>query len=417
LVSIAGRRLRAVLNINRQSAILCGCHLAEPRILDAAFREGAAGLAGMVASVRVEVDTEYEKAEEQVAIDEIDARDETAAEFFSALDDWDADHAKWQKDVEGWLCDILGFSRDPSPSNPRLVRYQPEHRTLVPTDIVRTKFQPVMGRRGTYDRTTAVRSQVRLHRLGEGLIDALAEYVAWDDRGQAYAIWREDPEWDRAEGAEWVGFRFNLIYTADTGHAETVLSRFGGPDADGLALRRRADALFPPGVESIFIDASLQEVTDPVLLERLRRPYSRDRTGPVVDYNLTKQRRSIIETVVASDLWERLCRDARDTALHLTRVRPAFQSRCSRYAAVAQRQLAVKIEQLRLREHRDESDEAEKQIASRDLALEEALAEALLCGIRTPEVRVDSVGFVVLSGRAPIGGDTSSLDESEAGRA
>src|SRR5690606_34760966 len=111
-----------------------------------------------------------------------------------------------------WLCDTLQFARHADGQVPRALRYSAMNRTLVPTSDVATRFGPYLGRTGTYDRSVAAgHPQVALFRLGDGLIDALSDYVAWDDRGQAFAIWREDPEWDSREGMEWIGFRFDVV--------------------------------------------------------------------------------------------------------------------------------------------------------------------------------------------------------------
>jgi ATP-dependent helicase HepA len=219
--------------------------------------------------------------------------------------------------------------------------------------------------------------------------------VAWDDRGQAFAIWRETPDWDPREGAEWVGFRFDVVAEADTRAAREVLGRLAEGRTTPKSLDRRADALFPPRTETVFADVALVEVLDSPMLERLRRPFNKHRGLHGVDHNLTKHRIGAINAVVPEETWERLCREARDAALRLVRERPAFRERCEQHAEQAARKLGVQLEQLRLRESRGA-------VAARELEVEQALCEAIVAGIRSPRLRVDAAGFIVISGRGPL---------------
>jgi ATP-dependent helicase HepA len=372
-----------------------------PRALGRAFHEGVGGLVALAAETRAEVSAEQEKVEEQAAIDEIDAREEGAERFFQELDDSDADFEKFELGVEGWMCKVLGFERELDSRTRGRVRYRAERRTLVPDDILHSRFSAFLGRFGAYDRTAATRSPgTAVYRLGDGLIDALAEYVAWDDRGQSFAIWREDPEWSPDEGREWVGFRFDLVVEADTDPAWEVLIRGGSTRASRQALTRRADALLPPRTDTVFVDVNLAEVTDASLLKRLRRPFSKERSASGQDHNLTKGRTSIIDEVVSSDAWERVCRDARDASLRLVRARPKFRQHNEEHVAVAARTLEIKLEQLRLRKVR--SDPTDADVIALDIEGERDLGNALLRGIREPRVRIDSVGFIVVSGRYPL---------------
>jgi ATP-dependent helicase HepA len=372
-----------------------------PSVVDRAFREGGQGLRALAAVTKAEIVVEQEKVEEQAAIDEIDTREEGAQRFFTRLDDLDAEYAGLEAAVEGWLCKVLAFSRETNGLAPGIVRYRADRHTLVPIDVLRGSFNTFLDRFGAYDRTVATQHPgSAVYRLGDGLIDALAGYIAWDDRGQSFAIWREDPGWDGTEGAEWAGFRFDLIIEADTDSAWAVLERHGADGASRQALGRRADALLPPRTETVFIDLQFAEVIDAALLTRLRRPFSKNRTATGQDYNLTKRRTSVIDSIVSSDEWEGLCRQACDASLRLVRERQKFRDYNEEHAGAATRTLGVKIEQLRLRMAR--SGAADVDATGRDVELEHELGGALARGIREPRVRVDSAGFIVISGRGPL---------------
>jgi ATP-dependent helicase HepA len=346
--------------------------------------------------VNREIEAEQEKVAEQDAIDAIDTGDESAIRFQQSLDQADVRHAELMKSVEGWLCTVLGFGKDPYTPVSGSVKYRAERSTLVPANEVRSRFGPFLDRPGTYDRSVAAKHpEVALYRPGEGLIDALAEYIEWDDRGRAFAMWRQEPTWDSREGSEWVGFRFDVLLEADTRPAKEVLAQLGEGKTSPRALDRQADALFAPMTETVFVNAALQEVTDSELLSCLRRPFSKD-----MDHNLTKARVSVIEAVVARDVWDTFCRQARDAALRMVRERPTLRFACEEAAALAARKLAVRMERLRLRTIQSSIID-QRELLPGALKLEQDVGEALIKGIQQPRVRLDAIGFIVLSGRRP----------------
>src|ERR1043165_1268860 len=270
---------------------------------------------------------------------------------------------------------------------------------MVPRDLLSDQFAQGLSAPGTYNRVTASdRTGVNLFRIGERFTEALARYVRWDDRGQAFAMWRHEQDWSSAEGSEWMGFRFNYVVEANIDEGSQVLAGHGLPNASSQALSRRADALFPPFMETIYLDASMREVEDVELLKVLRRPYSK-RSLPTRDYSLDDNRLPVIERLVGADMWPILCREARDSSEMLLRNRQTFRSACERFAAAAEREIARRIDQLRLRlERQAGSGVNSNQSLSRDLLVEQSLSTALVNGIRKPRLRLDSVGFIVVSG-------------------
>ncbi len=120
------------------------------------------------------------------------------------------------------------------------------------------RFADCLSAAGTYNRRIANRYQnnsASLYRIGEKLIDALDDYLRWDDRGQTFAMWRYDSSWAPAEGMEWFGFRFNYEVEVDLEAAKIVLKNRQGNNANYRALKRFADSLFPPRLETMFLDA------------------------------------------------------------------------------------------------------------------------------------------------------------------
>jgi ATP-dependent helicase HepA len=235
--------------------------------------------------------------------------------------------------------------------------------------------------------------------LGDELIDAVADYVKWDDRGQSFAIWREDTTWSAAVGSEWAGFRFDFIIETEMGEANAVLKEHGAVATSEEALMRRGDGYLPPRTASIFVDIGLTEVTDSALLRILRRRFCKHRTASGQDYNLTKHRVKLLDSIVSSDEWEALCRNAREAALQFVRQRPKVREHNTAHAEAARRAIQLKDEQLQLRMAR--LSDADRTSTFKEAELERELGAALVRGITNPRVRVDAIGFIVVSGRNP----------------
>jgi ATP-dependent helicase HepA len=217
-------------------------------------------------------------------------------------------------------------------------------------------------------------------------------------------MWRHEQDWSSEEGSEWIGFRFNYVVEADINEASQLLVIQGLPDVGNQFLSRRADALFPPFMETIYMDSSMREVEDATLLNVLHRPYSK-KSLPTRDYSLDDNRLWVIERLVGADMWPIICREARNNSETLLRNRQTFRRTCESFAAAAEREISRRIEQLRLRHDRQTEDGVGGNPSlARDLLMEQSLSTALVKGIRNPRLRLDSVGFIVISGRVPQAG-------------
>ena len=75
-------------------------------------------------------------------------------------------------------------------------RYEPREDTLIPLEDLKRYFAKKTSNKGVYSRRLANKySGVNLYRLGEVLIDTLVNYLNWDERGKAFAMWREEETW------------------------------------------------------------------------------------------------------------------------------------------------------------------------------------------------------------------------------
>jgi ATP-dependent helicase HepA len=377
-----------------------------PKLEEKLFAEGAKGLSSEIELIKSEIAAEKIKIDEQYVLDEIDLLESSASQYFEALDDCDAKHKEMQRAAEGWICQALNFKQIEHPSISGLLRYQPSQKTLIPSNDLRTRLIPYCQQYGSYNRRIAHQNvDVALYRIGEGLIDALGSYIRWDDRGQAFALWRHDESWDAEEGKEWFGLQFNYSIQTDLQPAEQVLQAQNIENYNLKALQRRADALFIPVFETVFVDArneSMLLVEDGELLKILQRTY-KGKGGPNRDYNLSKNRTAIIDSFVEPLEWDDFCQRGRVVSEELLRGRGDFVEMCDRSAVSAAIQLENRVNQLQLRLNRlSQSEQLLESVLAEEISTETVLSQAVLAGIRQPRLTLESVGFLVISGRAPV---------------
>ncbi|WP_445248270.1 protein DpdE [Microcoleus sp. OTE_8_concoct_300] len=370
------------------------------------FTEGAKGLSSEIKSIKTEIEQAKIKIDEQYVLDEIDTLDDSASQYFESLDNCDAKHKEMQRAVEGWLCQALHFKQIEHPSISGLLRYQPTQKTLIPSNDLRTRLIPYCQQYGSYNRRIAHQNaDVALYRIGEGLIDALGSYIRWDDRGQAFAMWRHDESWDAEPGKEWFGFQFNYSIQTDVQPAQQVLEAQNIENYNLKALQRRADALFIPTFETVYVDARSEEmslVEDAELLAILQRAY-KGKSPAIRDYNLSKNRTSLIDSFVDPLEWDDFCQKGRVISEELLRGRSAFREMCEQSAVTAAIQLENRVNQLQLRLNRlSKSEQALESVLAEEISTESLLSEAVLAGIRRPHMTLESVGFIVISGRPPV---------------
>ena len=375
-----------------------------PEIFDALLDDGAIGLERVAEHLPDRLASERVAIAEQDALDAIEVADQMGS-VVTAVNDVEDLWFQIQQATEGLLCDEPGnlrFHRVLEQNNERYRSYRftapgkaahLNSMPLVAWDVLLTRFKPVVERTGTYFRRAATsRTDVRLFRIGEPLIDALADYVRWDDRGQTFAFWRPT----RHVVEESLFFRFDYLVEADTDAAgRTLESR--GDNLDRRALQRRADGFFAPMIATIWTTIDGSELDDSSLLELLESPYDPKRG----DLNLNQERRWALDEIVGEDDWERLCRTARSRSEEAIRGRTSFASACEAAAVSfeAVSRIARTQRQVRLTFLADHQRAAEESELVADVDVHVALA----AGMRNPRVRLDAVGTVVLSPVVPEG--------------
>jgi ATP-dependent helicase HepA len=392
--------LKEGFNIFQQSIASLQFYVDEklPTLAKILFRTGAAGLLEGIELVKQEIIEEQIKISEQNAIDEIDALDHSSTEYFQSLDDYDARHQEMQQVTEDWICSVLHFKHISNPNISGAKHYQANERTLIPADDLKNNFANSLEGFGTFNRSIANQNpEFKLYRIGEKCIESLFSYINWDDRGKTYAMWRFDETWDSGEGKEWYGFRFNYVVETNIPNQQKKIT-------NSKILQRRVDGLFPPFVRSICIDAKhepMSVVQDQKLLNILQLPYKSKGTR-VQDYNLAKNRLDIIDEFVEPSKWQEICTSARQRSLDLIVQQPDFSELCQKSSTYAEQKLGRRLEQLRLRLNRLRKQGQSSHVAlEQELNNEIELSKVIIEGIKNPLIRLDSVGFIIVSGRQP----------------
>ncbi len=367
-----------------------------PTLAEILFKSGAEGLFKSIELIKQEIIKEQVEISEQNVLDEIDALDDISTEYFQKLDDYDARHQEMERVTEDWVCDALHFKHINNQNISGSKRYQASERTLIPVDDLKNNFANVLEGFGTFNRSVANQQPgFQLYRIGEKLMESLSSYMNWDDRGKAFAMWRFDENWDSTEGEEWYGFRFNYVVEAN-------IVNYQGKITPKI-LQRLVDGLSPPFVRSIFIDARYEPmsiVEDKKLLNILQ--FSYQKSNQFEDYNLAKNRLHILDNFIEPSKWQKVCDRARQTSLDLLIQQPAFSDLCEKSSNYAEQKLGRRVEQLRLRLNRFQEQEKTSNVGlQQELNNEIELSQIIIQGIRQPLIRLDSVGFIVVSGRKP----------------
>lgn len=365
---------------------------APSRWLDILFTHGPEALNEMVEGIRKEVADERQRIAEQAAIDEIEAADVEPSEWIARLRETEEDERPIRQGFERWLCETLRVEREEDEARPDVFFYRAHDRTLIPAN--QWHSWPGHQDRLTYSRIeAALRPDVRLLRPGESFVEELARYVQWDDRGRVYAVYRHDRTMPVEPGEEWVGFRFDMVVEGDIRAAEIALrsaTQSGESACHTRMLRRRFDALLPPTYDSVYINHAGYEVSDPHLIELLRRPYAK-RKDAGSDTNLQDEQLEVLRDIVDPGTWQAVCEHASQAAQAIVLARARQSAACDAAVRLARRDTDLRLSRLRLREALQADVEG-------DLQLELLLSEPLIAGLQHPSVRVDSVGLYVLSG-------------------
>jgi ATP-dependent helicase HepA len=256
----------------------------------------------------------------------------------------------------------------------------------------------------TFDRQISQRRFARLARVGDQLIDTFADLLNVDSRGVAFAMWRYRPDLEYLDSPAELAFRFDFVVEANAAPALQVLET--GQSATHTAVRRTLDSCFQPRVATIWLDSNLRTIQDGNRLDVLARSYNADwnyiNATRVRDFNLNRDRWSVVRRWWDAEHWVSLCRQARIVAEETLKTAHELQSVCEASARICREQARIRCQSLESRRALSSAKTAEQM--SREIEFEKTLAAAMEQGIQHPCLRLDSVGAVFLSNQNPFAG-------------
>jgi ATP-dependent helicase HepA len=344
----------------------------EAELADAFVMRGADGLREMIGTVRDRLIDARRAADEQYALDAIALGDDGAA-LVERMEDAELDEAALQRTGEDWLITALQMQRRRLDRDDE-VSYAWRPETLIPRKPWEAEFAVDARRPCTWRRTVAMWHGATLLRPGALLIDAMERHLRWDDRGSAFATWRVAPAL-RGDDVAWFGFRFCFVVEPDLAGDLQVFREI---DAPGLA--RRAQAFLPPWSQVHYADLA-GEGPDAHLLAILQRPYSNqtgERGGR--DFNLGS-RPELMANIMTAAAFTEACKTSRARAETAIRDDPSFTARV--HAGV-----------------RSAARDQRRRRRMADGGVADGAAE-VLDAVRRPRLRLDSMGFIVLSRDPP----------------
>ncbi len=359
------------------------------RLAGLMFLQGPSRVRAEVATVRKGLKEEILRVEEQSILDQQDT--DAYRETFASLEQDIGRSASIREATETWLCTTL--LAQPQHHGGDIVQYN-FGRSLLPNQL-NLRCQLAASRPLTYSRRAACKEpNPRLLRLGDPLIDTLHEEVIADDRGQVFAMWRQVSGWPTAPGQEWLGFRFDFVIEADAAPVVDSLRRSVGGRISACSVQRLLDGLFPPRIETILVDSAGVPVDDRRLREALLYEYTKMSKGGS-DVNLDAERRHILEAIVGVQRWPIMCHQSRREAERVVREDPKLRLECHNRSVRACRLHAERLAAVRVR--------ASGADGYRDVKLEEQLSNLVPAAVLQPTIRLDAVGFFIVSGRPPEG--------------
>ncbi|MFD4014864.1 protein DpdE [Streptomyces albidoflavus] len=380
------------------------------------FEHGADSVPDAIRMVRTMLEDEVKRVQEQDALDSIEAPADERSVYGRMMT------SESQADSFADVTDALLSSRraagnlrfapagDPAHA---IGSYEPVSRRaagqvqmpLVSAARLQRDFVPLVGHRGTFVRKVAVEHEdVRLYRYGDQFIDAVSDFLWNDDRGRAFGMWRWIPTWPYAER---LAYRFDYAIEAQPLQAspesdllDQLAAAWTSDRVDLPSLRRRADAVFPPLIATVWTGADGTPITDGRHLDALQARYAKPSPAePGGDFALNSARIKHAYEFIPADRWAPRWRAAERSAQRLAHTDDAAEATRTRALTLAETDIATRLRQLRLRAARSagiERAELEEEVETEALA-----GQALMTALQTPSLRLDSTGVVVVSGRSP----------------
>ncbi|MFD4292872.1 protein DpdE [Rhodococcus sp. NPDC058505] len=246
-----------------------------------------------------------------------------------------------------------------------------------------TKLMTVEAvRSGFFDRWK-LKPTRRLFRRGNPFIDGVEKLLAFDDRGQAAAMWRRCPGYEEPHAF----FGFDFIIEADTG---PIVGTIGDDRTIEPIARRRADNVLRPQQHRIWVPATSSDVLDNSQLAAYLSLPMKDGGR---DTNLNPERISALHTVIGGEKnFEVVAKSCYQIALDHLQAAADLLDVCGKAADNVRTETGRVLAQSRAR-----TQAAGLVSDPRALDAEVAIGHAIEKAVTNPTIRLTTVSCVVLS--------------------
>jgi len=361
------------------------------RLGEIAFEGGPAALLAQASSLVSVVEAEREAAAEQDVLDglylgglrdsalwqSIESADEEEDEFGDALQHYVEDNIglrSWANEVPGKGRIVrFGLRRNGSPP-------------LVPAALLHGLGDQA-GRPATVRRTLATYDlDLQFLRPGQAFVEELRALADWDERGQAFALWRPAP------GFMEPTFIFRFAARSFTG-IDIVRHRLDSLVWDEVArgsLLRLLQIWRPQQIHHLYVDVD-GALPEPRLVRLCSPPYDRER-----DINLGGVRARILLDLTGDAAWRALCGHVAERATAQIHSDPGFVTGIAESRKTASEHFDITVARLRARGRRHGED---SQAVARLIEEQTLLGQLVDSILAKPSLQIDSVGVYVLSER------------------
>lgn len=353
-------------------------------LMQTLFVEGVQGLRAMFERVRIMLRTERDRLDDQHALDKVLLEQQGAIDAYDALVRVDEKGSEIRSATLDWMVKCLGFQLADDPLKVFEVQWV-EQRIQLPKQPWAAHFAKLLNTKLSFERYLALKEGQKfppqVMRFGSQVMRLLETQCRWEDRGTAFATWRHMPQ---MEDDLWLGFK--LCYIVEARLPAGLLPE------EQQSVRARLDTYLAPWLETFFVDAELQVVTDRARLQMLDRPYNE-----LTDTSLVR-RPQLFDYLMGRTQFEVLCRQVREHSEGWLRNNASYRRAVDE--AVERGRLDIQRRITRLNQRKTNLSTRGEPIDSgldREIALNTVLLEAL----PNPAVKLDAIGLVALSRLAP----------------
>ncbi|BDG08610.1 protein DpdE [Anaeromyxobacter paludicola] len=362
------------------------------RLSRLAFDGGPQALVAESAAIAARLDAEREAAAEQDILDglyvgdlrksavweSIEEADQDEVEFGNALVDYCEDCLRlkaWKKDGGARAGVAIQFQRHKNEQDP-----------LIPAEML-TALGMAATTPGTANRSLAAkRIDLELFRPGQVLVDEVRKIAEWDERGQAFAMWRKAPAFQEPR----LVFRVTVRSQVRLQAVEERLEKMNWDPISRESLYRLLLSWVPTQETEVLLNSDGTGATEDVA-HLCSLPYRN-----TSDINLGGKRAPTLTKLTGEAAWGTLCREMAQLARDAVHQSGRYQQQLMEGRRLAAEHFEMVLSRLRARAVRSGTTEPGPELQN-----QQTLRELVFGVLEHPSHEVDTIGVYVLS-REPV---------------